>query len=124
MPVVPVFASIRAEHHRYWPVPIVEIIGTRRGFQVVYPSRIIIVSAAYDEPQALVRAESPAVSRAELSQSASVDDRRVAARFRQAEKRHVAGAPRHQVDRSTDRVAILIGRESLVDLDRLYQVRG
>src|SRR5262249_40212753 len=122
--VVPVLSYVLAKDHgpdiRLRRRP--KIIGSRRRLNVIYASRVVIVSPANDEAESLVWAEAPAICRAKLSQSAPIHYRRVSSGRGKTEKGLVDRGPGNQVDRSADCIPILIGREGLVDRDCLDQV--
>src|ERR1700736_6417682 len=100
-----------AAEYRDRSATVVEIIRTRSGFDVVDASPVIVIATAEHCAQPLFGAEPPTDCRVVLGKRTAVYNGRIAVYSGAAVERLVVRRSGDKVDRSADRISVLIGRE-------------
>ncbi len=96
--------------------------GCRNWLDIVNAAAVVVISAAHQNAELLIREEPPADGAAHLVDFAAADDRCISADAVKSDCWGIAGRFGHQVYRSANAVTVDVGLQRLVDLNRIHQV--
>src|SRR5579872_68427 len=119
--VIPVFTLVVGVDARERPAAR-KWIHTHTWFHVVNAAAVPVVAPTGQDAQLLVLEETLAHGQVELVERAPPGNRRVSTHSQRANVRFIACTLGHQIDRSADSIAFLVGGERLAELNHLHQI--